>query len=260
MAQQAVGVLVGAALPRGVRVAEADPHVQARADLLVQGEFRTLVPGRRVAQEPGQVPHLADDGLLDLACVVPVGQVQQDREPGGAFDQGADGAPVRRTGDQITLPMAGDGPVLDLGGPVRDHDHGIPEPGSATRAATGFALGAALAHGPFQLGFQLALALDVDGLVDRLDACVHVLIIGEVMPEPVADLLGTPMPSKAGEYLPPQARARPGFPGPGAFDVYGQINVYGVTTKSERYKRSYWTRTAAGNGIGGRKAPVPYGS
>ena len=37
-------------------------------------------------------------------------------------------------------------------------------------------------------------------------------------------------------------------------------NVYGVTTKSERYERSYWTRTAAGNGIGGRKAPVPYGS
>ena len=45
-----------------------------------------------------------------------------------------------------------------------------------------------------------------------------------------------------------------------AASVYGQINVYGVTTKSERHKRSYWTRTADGNGIGGRKAPVPYGS
>lgn len=44
------------------------------------------------------------------------------------------------------------------------------------------------------------------------------------------------------------------------YGVYGQINVYGVTTKSERHKRSYWTRTADGNGIGGRKAPVPYGS
>ncbi len=44
------------------------------------------------------------------------------------------------------------------------------------------------------------------------------------------------------------------------WSVYGQINVYSVTTKSERYERSYWTRTAAGNGIGGRKAPVPYGS
>ena len=60
----------------GVQVAETDPHVRARADLLVQGEFRTLVPGQRVAQEPGRVPHLADDGLLDLACVVPVGQVR----------------------------------------------------------------------------------------------------------------------------------------------------------------------------------------
>ena len=48
------------------------------------------------------------------------------------------------------------------------------------------------------------------------------------------------------------------FPRPDG--VYGQINVYSVTTKSERYERSYWTRTAAGNGIGGRKAPVPYGS
>lgn len=46
----------------------------------------------------------------------------------------------------------------------------------------------------------------------------------------------------------------------GVIGVYGQINVYGVTTKSERHKRSYWTRTADGNGIGGRKAPVPYGS
>lgn len=46
----------------------------------------------------------------------------------------------------------------------------------------------------------------------------------------------------------------------GSQRVYGQINVYGVTTKSERHKRSYWTRTADGNGIGGRKAPVPYGS
>lgn len=42
--------------------------------------------------------------------------------------------------------------------------------------------------------------------------------------------------------------------------VYGQINVYDVTIKSERHKRSYWTRTADGNSIGGRKAPVPYGS
>ena len=37
--------------------------------------------------------------------------------------------------------------------------------------------------------------------------------------------------------------------------VSGRINVYGgVTTKSERHERSYWTRMAAGNGIGGRRS------
>ena len=36
--------------------------------------------------------HLVDDGLLDVFGVVPVGQVQQDREPGGALDERADGA------------------------------------------------------------------------------------------------------------------------------------------------------------------------
>jgi len=37
------------------------------------------------------VLHLVDDGLLDVFGVVPVGQVQQDREPGGALDERADG-------------------------------------------------------------------------------------------------------------------------------------------------------------------------
>ena len=82
LAQEPVGVLVGAALPRGVRVAEVDGHVQRGADPFVQGEFRSLVPGQAVAQEFGQVLHLVDDGLLDVFGVVPVGQVQQDREPG----------------------------------------------------------------------------------------------------------------------------------------------------------------------------------
>ena len=58
-------------------------------------------------------------------------------------------------------------------------------------------------------------------------------------------------------YLPLESANAPAT---SALSVYGQINVYGVTTKSERHKRSYWTRTADGNGIGGRKAPVPYGS
>lgn len=90
-----------------MRVAEVDGHVQRGADPFVQGEFRSLVPGQAVAQEFGQVLHLVDDGLLDVFGVVPVGQVQQDREPGGALDERADGAFVAAAGDEIASQWPG---------------------------------------------------------------------------------------------------------------------------------------------------------
>jgi hypothetical protein len=43
-----------------------------------------------------------------------------------------------------------------------------------------------------QLSLQSASALDVEGLVDGLVGDPHGLIIGEVDPQPVRDLLGTP--------------------------------------------------------------------
>lgn len=62
----------------------------------MQGELASLVPGQRVPQELGQVLHFPDDGLLDVFGVVPVGQVQEDREPCRAFHERADRAFVGR--------------------------------------------------------------------------------------------------------------------------------------------------------------------
>ena len=45
LAQQAVGVLVGVALPWAVRVAEVDLHVQGGGDSAMQGRLAALVPG-----------------------------------------------------------------------------------------------------------------------------------------------------------------------------------------------------------------------
>ena len=205
-AQEPVGVLVGAALPRGVRVAEVD-GLQRGADPFVQGEFRSLVPGQAVAQEFGRVLHLVDDGLPGVFGVVPVGQVQQDREPGGALDERADGAFVAAAGDEIALPVARGRPVLDLRGSLRDHDHGFAETGFAALAALGSAGGSPLPHGAFQLLLEFAPGLQVDGLVDRLDARVHVSIIREVRPQPVGYLLRAPMPAQPGGDLVPQSRA-----------------------------------------------------
>ena len=116
LAQEPVGVLVGAALPRGVQVADVDGHVRRGAGPFVRGGFLSLVPGRRIAQEFGRRGHFVDDVPLDVFGVVPVGQVRQDREPGGALDERADRAFVAAAGDEIALPAARGRPVLDLRG------------------------------------------------------------------------------------------------------------------------------------------------
>ena len=47
--------------------------------------------------------------------------MQQHGEPGGPFDEGADGGAVQAD-DEVTLPMAGDGPVVGFSWSLADHD------------------------------------------------------------------------------------------------------------------------------------------
>ena len=162
--------------------------------------------------------HFVDDGPLDVFGVVPVGQVQQDREPGGALDERADRAFVAAAGDEIALPVARDRPALDLRGSLRDHDHGFAETGFAALAALGSAGGSPLPHGAFDLLPESAPGLQVDGLADRLDARVRIPIIREVRPRPVGYLLRAPMPAQPGGDLVPQSRALGRLARSGAFE------------------------------------------
>src|SRR4051812_2741755 len=50
LAQQPVGVLVRAALPRTVGIAEVDRHASLDPELGVLGHFRSLIPGQRLPQ------------------------------------------------------------------------------------------------------------------------------------------------------------------------------------------------------------------
>ena len=131
------------------------------------------------------MPHFLDDGLLDVFDVVPVGQVQEDREPCRAFHERADRALVGRAADQVAFPVAGHRPVPDLGGPLADHDHGLAEPGPArVRLPAGPASGAPAPQRPGDVLPEFAFGLDVDGLVDRLHAHMHSIIIREIGPQP----------------------------------------------------------------------------
>jgi hypothetical protein len=58
---------------------------------------------------------------------VVVGKVQQNYEPGRPLNQSADGRAVAFAGDQVTLPMARQSPILGFGWALADHHHRVRE-------------------------------------------------------------------------------------------------------------------------------------
>ena len=46
LAQQAVGVFVGAALPRTARIAEVDPHIGGNGEALMASHLFAAIPGQ----------------------------------------------------------------------------------------------------------------------------------------------------------------------------------------------------------------------
>src|SRR5271168_1128093 len=63
LAEQAVGVLVGAALPRALWVTEVHLKPAVDRELCVLCHLRALVPGERAAQLLGQRGDLSGDGI-----------------------------------------------------------------------------------------------------------------------------------------------------------------------------------------------------
>ena len=190
-------------------IAEVDGQPGVDAQLRVLGHFCALVPRERSAQLLGQRHDRFGNGVANCFCTVTgkrgsvldagFGAValhrrkaQQHGEPGGALDEGADCRAIQ-TDDEVALPVAGNGTIIGFGGSLADHDLGGDEllP-SSTRASPRHSQGSAGPQAGDELAFECTPALDVERLVDRLVGDPHGLIIGEIDPQPVRDLLGTP--------------------------------------------------------------------
>src|SRR5258708_7698055 len=129
-------------------------------------------------------------GLLTLA--IHGRQVQQAGEAAGPLDQRSDRGPVQAD-DEIASPVAGNGAVLPLSWPLADHDLGCDELlAPPLRPGPGNPQGAAGAQTGDELPAQGPSALDEQRLVDGLVGDSHGLIIGEIGPQPIGDLLGAP--------------------------------------------------------------------
>src|SRR5918911_759061 len=169
--------------------------------------------------------------VFDSGSVVPghPGQVQEHGEPGGAFDQGAD-CGATQPEDEITFPVPWDRSVFGLCWSFSDHDLRCDEALSASPGAG--PRDPQCSPGPQacgELAAQRSAPLHVERLVDRLVRDPHRLIIGEIDPQAVSNLLRaprsgppavlatpvtTPNPANvpASNSLPVRAGARPSEP------------------------------------------------
>lgn len=142
-----------------------------------------------------------------------VGQVDEHDVAGGALDEGTDGRSAVLADDQVALPMTGNGPVLDLGRAVADHDHGVREPRlSRGGLAVGSATGASGSQCLGEFAAEFATALDVEGLVNHLVDHVHLRPIGKAFPKSVANLFRAPPSAQVVLDEVAQPRLRPIFP------------------------------------------------
>lgn len=167
--QQAIHVLVGAALPRRVRVAEVDPEAGEGLDVLVECEFAPLVPGEGPLHLGWDVRGLCDQRVADLRGLPTGGQVDQMDVASGAFDQGADRGALSAADDQVAFPVPGSSAVVDLDGALVDQRHIldlVQGRHSATLLLTSGSAGT-------ELGDATAEEAGEQGPVDRLRACPH---------------------------------------------------------------------------------------
>src|SRR5665811_999993 len=170
-----------------MRVTEIDVQIGRFGDGHVVGHLDTLIPGQGLSQRCRQPAHRLNHGFLDGIGAVIVGQMQQHHKPSGSLDQGPDRGLVLCPGDQVALPMPRDGTVLNFWWPLSNVDHARDLASAFTNAAAGLAQRTPRPQTLVQVAAQLAPALDIKGLIDRLVTHTHLRIAWEVDLQPGRD-------------------------------------------------------------------------
>ena len=100
LSQQTVGVLVAAALPRAVWIAEIDPHVGSDGETLVVGHLLAAIPGQGAAQLLRQFAHMFRE-RADHGCGVLARDLEKHHKAGMALDERRDVRVVRPGGEDL---------------------------------------------------------------------------------------------------------------------------------------------------------------
>lgn len=166
LAQQAVGVLAGAALPRAMGVAEVHTHPGGGGEFGVPGHLLVLAVGERLAHRRGDAAQLGR-------------KARQQHQAAAALDEHSDGGAVGRAPDQIALPVPRHLALVHLGRAHVDADHLGDVAAPVRSSGTGHARAATLTQAGDELAAQLSPRVGVDRGVDRLVGHVALALFGD---------------------------------------------------------------------------------
>lgn len=119
LAEEAVGVFVGAALPGAVRIAEVDGQLCEDLQVSVPRHFCALIPGQRPAEMLGKTDDAARDGVthrLGLGALLPPAPCPSPHSPFPASPAAFNAAMI--------LAMSGEGGAVLLPGSIAVARHG----------------------------------------------------------------------------------------------------------------------------------------
>src|ERR1700730_13479253 len=193
MTQQAVRVFVRAALPRALRIAEVNFHFRVYRETFVLGHFQPAIPGQRTSQSCGQLANvLAESG--DHGSCVFAGHLEQYDKSRMSCPQSCD-MTVLGPANEVALPMAGDGAILDLRRPF-SNGNGIDD---LTLVVSVIPRVPRAANSPLepkmlnQLFFQHSTRLNEQAAVNGLVGHAHTLVLGILNLQPSGNLFWRPV-------------------------------------------------------------------
>ena len=195
LAQQSVGVLATALLPRTVRIAKVHLHARGLTERLVPRHLSALVVGERFTQGRSHRIELGRERRQRTFCRAALHLAQQHKTR-CTLHQHTDRRLIARTLDQIALPVPGHQAIFDLGRTHMDTHHVRDLPSSILARRAGPARALALAQQGDELAAQLPAWVGVDGVVDRLVRDVPGGLIGMHAPECAGNLLWRPAPTE----------------------------------------------------------------
>ena len=203
LAQQAIHILVGAALPGAVRIGKEDLDRESLGQLLVFSHLFPSVVGQGLPQQGGHMPEFLDEAPSGTRRICPLhpGQEDQARRP---LHQGPNSRSIAGAFDEVAFPVAGHRAGRHLGGTFVNRRHVGDLAASVGASRPRSARFARLTQCGQQLAPQRAAGQDIQAHIDGLGRELFAHVVRIRVSKSPRNLLGRAALGQLRLYVLPQ--------------------------------------------------------